>query len=77
MPEQGPDDTPIQQITSRADIGLGTFDCYFENKDAIAVQVIDCIPRNLTLFSHPRQSPTAVIVSSTSLPKGSVLGRRM
>lgn len=49
MSEQGVDETTIQQITTRADVGFGTFYSYFENKDAIAEQVLDCVIYNLGL----------------------------
>lgn len=47
MSEQGVDDTTIQQITTKADVGFGTFYSYFDSKDAIAEQVLDCVIHNL------------------------------
>jgi AcrR family transcriptional regulator len=49
MSEQGVDDTTIQQITTQADVGFGTFYSYFDSKDAIAEQVLDCVIHNLGL----------------------------
>lgn len=49
MSEQGVDDTTIQQITTLADVGFGTFYSYFETKNDIAAQVLDCVIHNLGL----------------------------
>lgn len=49
MSEQGVDETTIQQITTAADVGFGTFYSYFESKDAIAERVLDCVIHNLGL----------------------------
>ena len=43
MTEFGVDDAKIKDITDRADLGFGTFYNYFQTKDEIAGQVLDCI----------------------------------
>lgn len=43
MSAKGIDDATIQEITDRADVGFGTFYNYFETKDDIAAQVLDCV----------------------------------
>lgn len=43
MAEVGIDAAKIKDITDLADIGFGTFYNYFENKDDLAGQVLDCI----------------------------------
>ncbi len=47
MSAKGVDDTTIQQITERADVGFGTFYSYFASKDEIAASVLDCVIYNL------------------------------
>lgn len=39
----GIDNIKIKDITDKADIGFGTFYNYFDNKDELANQVLDCI----------------------------------
>lgn len=47
MSEHGVDATTIQQITAEADVGFGTFYSYFDSKDDIAAQVLDCVIHTL------------------------------
>jgi AcrR family transcriptional regulator len=42
MTEVGVDAAKIKDITDRADVGFGTFYNYFETKDMLASQVLDC-----------------------------------
>lgn len=49
MSSQGVDATTIQEITAAADTGFGTFYNYFQSKDDIAGQVLDCVIHNLGL----------------------------
>ncbi|HWI85346.1 MAG TPA: helix-turn-helix domain-containing protein [Sphingomonas sp.] len=43
MAEVGVDASKIKDITDRADVGFGTFYNYFETKDELANQVLDCV----------------------------------
>jgi AcrR family transcriptional regulator len=43
MAKVGVDAAKIKDITDRADVGFGTFYNYFETKDEIAGQVLDCL----------------------------------
>jgi AcrR family transcriptional regulator len=47
MATQGVDATTIQQIADSADIGFGTFYNYFPTKDAVALDVLDCVIHNI------------------------------
>lgn len=47
MAVNGVDATTIQQITDTADIGFGTFYNYFPHKDALALEVLDCVIHNI------------------------------
>jgi AcrR family transcriptional regulator len=47
MSKKGVDGTTIQEITDGADVGFGTFYNYFESKDDLATQVLDCVINNL------------------------------
>jgi len=47
MSDAGVDDTSIHAITERADVGFGTFYNYFDSKDDIAANVLDCVIDNL------------------------------
>lgn len=43
MSDGGVDAAKIKDITDKADIGFGTFYNYFESKDRLASQVLDCL----------------------------------
>lgn len=43
MSRKGVDATSIAEVTEKADIGFGTFYNYFESKDSLAAQVLDCV----------------------------------
>jgi len=43
MSEGGIDAAKIKDITDRADVGFGTFYNYFDSKDQLASQVLDCL----------------------------------
>jgi AcrR family transcriptional regulator len=47
MMECGVDAAKIKDITDRADVGFGTFYNYFETKDELANQVLDCVINDL------------------------------
>jgi AcrR family transcriptional regulator len=47
MSTAGVDATTIQQITDAADIGFGTFYNYYDGKDDLAQDVLDCMIRNI------------------------------
>lgn len=47
MIEAGADAAKIKDITDRADVGFGTFYNYFQTKDEIASQVLDCVTNDL------------------------------
>lgn len=46
MSDGGVDAAKIKDITDRADVGFGTFYNYFESKDQLASQVLDCLIYN-------------------------------
>ena len=47
MAKTGVDDAKIKDITDHADVGFGTFYNYFETKDRLAVEVLDCVINDL------------------------------
>lgn len=47
MSKNGIDDTTISHITDAADVGFGTFYNYFDDKDDLASQVLDCVITDL------------------------------
>jgi AcrR family transcriptional regulator len=47
MAERGVDGTTIQEITDAANIGFGTFYNYYPTKEALALEVLDCLIHNL------------------------------
>lgn len=47
MSTAGVDATTIQQITDAADIGFGTFYNYYDSKDDLAQDVLDCMIHNI------------------------------
>jgi AcrR family transcriptional regulator len=51
MAEAGIDAAKIKDITDRADVGFGTFYNYFESKDALAGEVLDCMIQDFGLRS--------------------------
>ena len=73
MSKQGVDATTIQQITEEADVGFGTFYNYFESKDDIAGQVLDCVIHNLGLrndlanAAESVEDPMQVVANSVRL----------
>ena len=83
MSEQGVDDTTIQQITTKADIGFGTFYTYFSSKDAIASRVLDCVIHNLGQRNKSAniaagvEDPVAVISNSVRLTAKEMMSNPM
>lgn len=73
MSEKGVDETTIEQITERADVGFGTFYNYFRSKDDVAVQVLDCVVHTLGQQNRMANQeagvsdPVAVIANSVRL----------
>ncbi len=71
MSESGVDGAKIKDITDRADVGFGTFYNYFETKDEIAVQVLDCaindIGRRNVQATDPLRGRDPVLVMPTSV----------
>lgn len=47
MSEVGVDGAKLKDITDRADIGFGTIYNYFESRDELAAQVLDCVINDL------------------------------
>jgi AcrR family transcriptional regulator len=47
MSAQGVDATTIAELTDDADIGFGTFYNYYPSKEALALEVLDCVIHNL------------------------------
>lgn len=67
MSDGGVDAARIKDITERADIGFGTFYNYFEDKDAIARGVLDCMIHDIgerirTATAHLRDVDTALVM---------------
>ncbi len=73
MAEVGVDAAKIQDITDRADVGFGTFYNYFESKDAIAKEILDCMMHDLGMRNIAAtkklaiSDPAAVMPLSTRL----------
>ncbi|WP_375383452.1 TetR/AcrR family transcriptional regulator [uncultured Sphingomonas sp.] len=73
LAEVGVDAAKIKDITDRADVGFGTFYNYFETKDQVAREVLDCIIhdcgiRNAVATAHlARSDPAAVMPTSIGL----------
>lgn len=55
--KQGLDATTIQEITDRADVGLGTFYNYFASKEEIATRVLDCVIHDVARRNDIATSP--------------------
>jgi len=70
MSVKGVDETAIQEITDAADIGFGTFYNYFNSKDEIASQVLDCVIHNVgqrnVIANHSANVTDPVLVISNS-----------
>lgn len=67
MAEAGVDAAKIKDITARADVGFGTFYNYFETKDDLASQVLDCVindfgRRNVTATLGLRKRDPALVM---------------
>lgn len=67
MAEVGVDAAKIKDITDRADVGFGTFYNYFETKDELANQVLDCVindygRRNVIATRGLRRSDPALVM---------------
>lgn len=83
MSDQGVDNTTIQQITTQADVGFGTFYSYFDSKDTIATQVLDCVINNLGLRNRTANvaagvdDPVSVIANSVRLTAREMLSNPM
>lgn len=73
MSDGGVDAAKIKDITDRADVGFGTFYNYFESKDQLASQVLDCLiddfgRRNIAATRGlARKDPALVMPVSTRL----------
>ncbi|HEX8446729.1 MAG TPA: TetR/AcrR family transcriptional regulator [Sphingomonas sp.] len=73
MVEKGVDAATIREITDKADIGFGTFYNYFQNKEDLAVGVLDCMihsvaQRNLVLTAPLQETrPDLAMAMSTRL----------
>lgn len=67
MAEAGVDAAKIKDITDRADVGFGTFYNYFESKDDLASQVLDCViddlgRRNVIATQTLRENDPALVM---------------
>jgi AcrR family transcriptional regulator len=47
MSTKGVDATTIQELTDAANIGFGTFYNYYSSKEALALEVLDCVIHNI------------------------------
>jgi len=60
----------IKDITDRADVGFGTFYNYFESKDDLAAQLLDCVIHDLgrrnIIASDPLRDATPILVMPVS-----------
>lgn len=83
MSVQGVDETTIQQITTEAEVGFGTFYSYFSSKDEIAARVLDCVIHNLGMRNRLANAeiggtdPLAVIANSVRLTAREMLSDPM
>lgn len=67
MADVGVDAAKIKDITNLADVGFGTFYNYFESKDELAGQVLDCVindlgRRNVIATERLRRNDPALII---------------
>lgn len=67
MSEVGIDDAKIKDITDLADVGFGTFYNYFESKDELANQALDCViddygRRNIVATRGLRRKDPALVI---------------
>lgn len=80
MSECGVDAAKIKDITDRADLGFGTFYNYFESKDQLASQVLDCLihdfgRRNISATRGlGRKDPSLIMPVSIRLVLREVMG---
>lgn len=64
--KKGLDAATVQEITDRADVGLGTFYNYFASKEEIATRVLDCVihdvarRNDLATAAFKRTAPVSV-----------------
>lgn len=70
--EVGVDGAKIKDITDRADIGFGTFYSFFESKDDLANQLLDCViddlgRRNVIATQELRCKDPALVVAVSML----------
>lgn len=83
MSTRGIDATTISEITDEADVGFGTFYNYFETKDDIAGQVLDCVidelgrRNDVATASLKGVDPAAVQAISIRLTMREMLGNPM
>ena len=71
MSDGGVDSARVRDITDKADIGFGTFYNYFEDKDAVARSVLDCIIHDLgerirIATAHLRGIDTALLMGTAN-----------
>ncbi len=69
--KRGLDATTVQEITDRADVGLGTFYNYFASKEEIATRVLDCVihdvARRNDIATAPFRESNPVYVQPTAI----------
>jgi len=71
MSDVGVDAARIKDVTERADIGFGTFYNYFEDKDAIARSVLDCMIHDIgerirAATAHLRDIDTVLVMGASN-----------
>jgi AcrR family transcriptional regulator len=73
MSRVGVDATAINEVTDRADVGFGTFYNYFESKEVLAAEVLDCVIDNMgkrnDLVTHDlgESDPLRIVANSVRL----------
>jgi len=55
--KRGLDAATVQEITDRADVGLGTFYNYFASKEEVATRVMDCVIHDLARRNDVATAP--------------------